>query len=181
MDLRIEKTRRAIRNALLTLLSEKELEKIKVSELCRLAEIDKSTFYLHYRDLHNLCSYLQQEMVCRFFSCIPLPAASLEDLPVFFDELRRVMANEWDDCSLLFSGTQRLMLPIMLEQEFKKRFFELYPQYRDNVQLNVTLSYLIFGSYYSFLENYPQFGNEPIIQSIHHIHQSLSIEKIYRE
>ena len=44
MDIRIEKTERAIRNAFLELRAAKPLEKITVKELCSLACINKSTF-----------------------------------------------------------------------------------------------------------------------------------------
>ena len=43
MDIRIEKTERAIRNAFLELRAAKPLEKITVKELCSLACINKST------------------------------------------------------------------------------------------------------------------------------------------
>lgn len=49
MDIRIEKTERAIRNAFLELRAAKPLEKITVKELCSLACINKSTFYSHMR------------------------------------------------------------------------------------------------------------------------------------
>ena len=48
MDIRIEKTERAIKNAFLELRSRKPLGKITVKELCSLAAINKSTFYSHY-------------------------------------------------------------------------------------------------------------------------------------
>ena len=54
MDMRIEKTRRSIINAFLQLRAQKPLEKITVKELSALAEINKATFYLHYRDIYEL-------------------------------------------------------------------------------------------------------------------------------
>ena len=53
-DLRVVKTERAIYRALIELLQKKELEKITVSELAELAEINKATFYLHYADIYTL-------------------------------------------------------------------------------------------------------------------------------
>lgn len=53
-DLRVRKTRKAIRSAFMRLLSEKDLDKIRVVELCRAAEISKGTFYLHYEDIYSL-------------------------------------------------------------------------------------------------------------------------------
>lgn len=44
LDIRIEKTERAIKQAFMELRAQKPLEKIKVKELCDLACINKSTF-----------------------------------------------------------------------------------------------------------------------------------------
>lgn len=53
-DLRIIKTEESLRKALLTLLQTKPLETITISELCRLAKINRGTFYLHYKDVHGV-------------------------------------------------------------------------------------------------------------------------------
>ena len=58
MDLRIEKTEKAIKNAFMELRSKKPLEKISVRELCALACINKSTFYSHYEDIYHAAGYL---------------------------------------------------------------------------------------------------------------------------
>ena len=52
MDLRVEKTEKAIKNAFIELRSQKPLEKITVKELCAEARINKSTFYSHYQDIY---------------------------------------------------------------------------------------------------------------------------------
>jgi AcrR family transcriptional regulator len=51
MDRRINRTRTAIFYALMDLLVEKESSRITVLELCQKADINKSTFYLHYKSL----------------------------------------------------------------------------------------------------------------------------------
>lgn len=63
MDIRIEKTERAIRNAFLELRAAKPLEKITVKELCSLACINKSTFYSHYEDIYALSQMLESETI----------------------------------------------------------------------------------------------------------------------
>ena len=63
MDIRIEKTERAIRTAFLALRAQKPLEKITVKELCAAAYINKSTFYAHYEDLFALSDTLEREAV----------------------------------------------------------------------------------------------------------------------
>jgi len=53
-DRRTKHTRKAIRDALIELLNTKPYSKISVTELCRLAEINRGTFYIHYYDVDNV-------------------------------------------------------------------------------------------------------------------------------
>mgnify|MGYP000260241491 CR=1 FL=1 len=70
MDIRIEKTERAIRNAFLELRAAKPLEKITVKELCSLACINKSTFYSHYKDIYDLSDQLETDVVASVIEAI---------------------------------------------------------------------------------------------------------------
>ena len=59
MDLRMIKTRRDIRNALLDLLDDnRSFESITVSQIARRANISRSTFYDHYSDKYALLNAL---------------------------------------------------------------------------------------------------------------------------
>ena len=71
MDLRVEKTEKAIRNAFLELRAKRPLEKISVKELCQLACINKSTFYAHYRDVYDLSDCLEGETVASILDSLP--------------------------------------------------------------------------------------------------------------
>jgi Transcriptional regulator len=62
-DRRKKKTEQAIRTAFAKLLSEKDIDKITVKNLCELADINKSTFYLHYKDIYDCADCLQNEIV----------------------------------------------------------------------------------------------------------------------
>lgn len=61
-DLRVKKTKEAIRSSFESLLSEKDYDKITVKELCALARISKKTFYFHYQDLDELLKEWQSEI-----------------------------------------------------------------------------------------------------------------------
>jgi len=54
MDLRVKKTHDSLQRALLVLLNEKSLENITIAEICRIAEINRGTFYLHYKNVHGV-------------------------------------------------------------------------------------------------------------------------------
>ena len=53
-DLRIFKTKEALREALMHLLEQKSLNSISVTELCQLAKVNRGTFYAHYGQVENL-------------------------------------------------------------------------------------------------------------------------------
>lgn len=56
-DLRVQKTERALTDALSTLLKEKPIEKITVSDLCGEAMIRRATFYSHFRDKYDFLDF----------------------------------------------------------------------------------------------------------------------------
>ncbi len=57
-DRRTLYTRMVIKDALLTLLSVKEYADITIADLCRTAEINRGTFYLHYDNLRDVMDAL---------------------------------------------------------------------------------------------------------------------------
>ncbi|AIM25660.1 TetR-like C-terminal domain-containing protein [Melissococcus plutonius] len=65
-----EKTKQKIYNALIKLAEEKNIKEVKVSELCRVADINRSTFYLHYQDTYDLIEKLSIEIITEFINNI---------------------------------------------------------------------------------------------------------------
>lgn len=61
-DRRVKYTKQAIRNSFLSLLSEKPIDKISVTEICRGADINRGTFYSHYTDPRELKTRLEAEL-----------------------------------------------------------------------------------------------------------------------
>ena len=53
-DVRVLKSKRDLRNGLLSLLNERPFEKITVGDICERAMINKMTFYKHYSDKYAL-------------------------------------------------------------------------------------------------------------------------------
>ena len=51
-DRRTRYTRQTIKDTFLELLTQKSFTKITVTEICKNAEINRGTFYLHYYDIH---------------------------------------------------------------------------------------------------------------------------------
>lgn len=72
LDARVRYTRRVIQEALLTLLEQKPLNKITVTELCALAQINRATFYAHYADCYAVLNALEDGLL-RAFEILSVP------------------------------------------------------------------------------------------------------------
>lgn len=62
-DRRIRKTKLQLRAGLTKLLSEKSINEITVKELVDKADINRSTFYLHYKDIYDMLEKIEAELL----------------------------------------------------------------------------------------------------------------------
>ena len=69
-DLRVRRTIEAIKRSFEEMICEMDYEKIKVTELCRRAMINKKTFYVYYQTLDDLLSELQTELSAEYLERI---------------------------------------------------------------------------------------------------------------
>ena len=66
MDRRVRKTRGTLRACLTKLLKEKKIKEISVKEISEMADINRGTFYLHYRDVFDLLESIENDMFRQF-------------------------------------------------------------------------------------------------------------------
>ena len=66
MDRRVRKTRMQLRAGLTQLMREKPIKDITVRELAQLVDINRCTFYLHYRDIYDMVEQVEQEVFDEF-------------------------------------------------------------------------------------------------------------------
>ena len=57
-DARVRYTKNAIKEAFLSCLEEKPVNQITVKEICERAQLNRATFYAHYRDCYDLLGSL---------------------------------------------------------------------------------------------------------------------------
>lgn len=65
-DRRTRRTVSALQNSLIKLLLKKPLREITITELTELADISRTTFYLHYTDINDLFNSLEEDIYRRF-------------------------------------------------------------------------------------------------------------------
>jgi len=165
MDLRVKKTRNGIINAFLQLRSKKPLERITVKELADLAEINKATFYLHYKDIYDLSEQLENELFQSVFNSIVHPNSVLSEPKLFIRELIEGFISNQSLIDIIFSDDRRSILADKFESEVRRFIYEKYPWEKDSPELSVMLTYMIKGGYYAYAEN-RQFGEDKLISII---------------
>ncbi|MGN0294569.1 MAG: TetR/AcrR family transcriptional regulator [Lachnospiraceae bacterium] len=152
MDLRIQKTRNSIINAFLELRSRKPIEKITVTELAELAVINKATFYKHYKDIYDLSESLENEMIASILRSIPSPGRNLSNLCELSRDIFHAITSQSQLIATLFSGSRRSYLIQQLDVQIKEMIFREYPEYKNDLEKNAQLTFIIQGGFYSFLE-----------------------------
>lgn len=78
-DLRVRKTREAIRNAFKEMVCEMDLNQISIKELTYRAQINRKTFYLHYPNLEAVLTELEDE-IADIFIRRQVSYANLQDI-----------------------------------------------------------------------------------------------------
>jgi len=63
MDKRILKTKQRISDAFLKLIKEKPYSKITISEIAKIAEIERKTFYLHYNCIEDVYTDIESQII----------------------------------------------------------------------------------------------------------------------
>ncbi|MDE7192656.1 MAG: TetR/AcrR family transcriptional regulator [Oscillospiraceae bacterium] len=95
-DLRVVKTRRTIRNALVDLMSEKELAAITISELSARAEVNRKTFYRHYRTIADVVSELENGILSEFSEILRSDNDSLLNIGAVFRDISALVERRRD-------------------------------------------------------------------------------------
>ncbi len=173
MDLRKVKTEKAIKEAFFQLRSKKTLEQLTVKELCHRAQINKSTFYCYYDDLYDLSDTLEKEAVAHILRSIsPAEDYTVENPETFAREICMACISHMALTQTLFSGLDGSRLAARLEEGIKELIFEKYPQFRENPQKSVLLSFCIQGAHHAYLNN-PGIAPEVLVAEIERIIKTL--------
>ncbi len=173
MDIRTVKTKKAIKEAFLQLRATKALEKISVKELCKEAQINKSTFYTHYDDIYSLSDALEKEAVEYILHSISQSEDySAENPETFAREVCVACIKHLNLTELLFSGQDNSRLANRLEDGIKELIYLKYPEYREDQEKNILLSFCIQGAHHAYLNNRSA-DSETLVQVIEKIIKTL--------
>ena len=111
-DLRVVRTRQAIRNAFFELLEEKGFEAITVKDITTRATINRATFYAHYDDKFALMNALEEEMMQE------LNNITTENIPALIklieDDNNKIETSPIAVATLTYIGQNRTFMKALL-------------------------------------------------------------------
>lgn len=92
-DRRIRKTEAQLRKGLLELLKEKNIQNITVQELVDKVDMNRSTFYLHYKDIYDLLEHIEDNYFNQFRDFMDTHKVSKEISKINEDKITDTMID----------------------------------------------------------------------------------------
>ena len=105
MDLRIEKTYRALFEAFTALLEEHRFEDVTVAMLCKRAMIRRTTFYKHFRDKNTYFAFYIDELM----DSLAQGEDAADGRPVDYKDVRQRRRGIFNDAMRLILEHEKLM------------------------------------------------------------------------
>ena len=149
-DIRVRRTKKLLRKGVAELGKTKSVNKITVKELTDLVEINRGTFYLHYKDVYDLVDSIENEL-CEEFDQKVLTVTPddilhrpIDVLETFFDyfkthrDIINVLMGENGDAKFVYRFGELMNVKIL----------ELFKQIFPNMSMER----------YDFAYNYGKFG-----------------------
>ena len=106
-DLRILKTKASLYRGLMTLMKKKHFEDIKISEICSISLINRSTFYDHFNDKYELIQSLMNDMKNELTLSLNLNIKS-DNIKDYYIEVIRILLEHIDDNKNIYVSVSKI-------------------------------------------------------------------------
>lgn len=140
-DRRVRKTKKALRNALASLMTVKDLRHITVKELTDTADVHRATFYTHYRDVYDLYEKLEAQVIEE------LSAILLVDEISSYDEWYKILVSyiyeNVDICRMFFGQIENSRFQNHIGTILKESCLHFYQNSQHITNTPVIWDYLI--------------------------------------
>lgn len=97
-DARVRRTKMLLREALLECMKSKQLKDITITEVCGKAEVNRATFYKHYKSCCDIADEIEQEQLEMFRAMLvekkKAGEALLRDILVSIDKATELTGGE---------------------------------------------------------------------------------------
>ena len=137
-------TKRIFKETLMDLMKEKPISKITIKEICDLADMSRSTFYLHYQDQYDLLEDIEKEVLENTFKNLHKLNSELTAIESITFFLQYVRKNKTVFSILLCqSETHSFQEGIM--QSVQSYIQTILPEISDKLEENYMYSFIMHG------------------------------------
>jgi len=149
-DRRIRRTRRLLKQGLAELMQEKDFKDISVKDVTDRMDLNRGTFYLHFRDLYDLLDTVENDVLRDLQSIMDAyrPSPKKDTLLPMLAPISQYVHENENICRILFesSATQDFIYRLrdMISQNGKALIKERFPDAQENVMTNF-LSFITYG------------------------------------
>ena len=147
IDRRVRKTRRQLRECLISLLKEKKVQDITVRELTDMADLNRGTFYLHYKDVFDLLEKNEAELQDEFNQLVlKHDAVDLKQRPaVIFNEIYSLVYENADLIEILLGENGDLNFVNRLKKLIREKCL------KDWMEVFRTGNPAVFDAFFSYI------------------------------
>ncbi len=148
-DRRVKRTKAAIRNAFVKLLSEKDINEITVKELAEAADVNRKTFYTYYKGVYQVADDIEEDVVNTITGAIGSIdfGKGFENPDLFFQAWTKVFMSDEDFYGYLLHSKGYSNLGAKITDRLKEKAKEAVLQRLDVDEgvLTVVVDYVMSG------------------------------------
>lgn len=125
-DRRVRRTKTLLVHSLATLMSQKTIKDITVKELCEHADINRGTFYLHYKDIYHMLESVEQELIDQFEELFHLYSpenCANFPYPLFYD-LFTIIDKNSEFCRSLLGPNGDISFLMKMRELFRHQYIQ---------------------------------------------------------
>lgn len=149
VDRRVIKTKKAIRNAFVELLSKKDIDHITVKDISDTADINRKTFYNYYSGVYQIVDELENEIVTAFDELVVEIDLrhDIENPYLIFEKLTSILNRDIDFYSHVMKiDSKSTLTPKIINNLKEKMWGSFYTQIAiDEETFNIIIEYVFSG------------------------------------
>ena len=149
-DRRVRRTKKLLTQALTQLLQEKQINEITVKELTDLADMNRGTFYLYYKDMFDMLEKIEDGMFEALDEIVSLHEhddVSQQTKPILLDLFDFIEENQ-EMCRVLLSPHGDMNFLHRLNEVVREKCLKAWPDIRKEkgeADFDYHYSFVVFG------------------------------------